>query len=67
MPHDEAASHGGWQVRGEPWDLLLPFQEQPLIQLSTWAAPFSQNSQRQQQKPELQFSIKFCLITKLLQ
>lgn len=24
MPHDEVASHGGWQVRGEPWDLLLP-------------------------------------------
>lgn len=24
MPDGEAASHGGWQVRGEPWDLLVP-------------------------------------------
>lgn len=48
MPDDEAASYGGWQVIGEPWDLLVPPLEQPIVQLSTWATPFSQNSQREQ-------------------
>lgn len=42
MPDDEAASRGGWQVRGEPWDLLVPPPEQPLVQLSTRATSFSQ-------------------------
>lgn len=56
MPDDEAASHGGWQVRGEPWDLLVPPPEQPLAQLRTWATAFSPNSQREHQKPNCSYS-----------
>lgn len=63
MPGDEAASYGGWQVTGEPWDLLVPPLEWPLAQLSTWAIPFlitaKENSRNQ--TAELQLSIKFCL------
>lgn len=70
MPDGEAASHGGWQVRGEPWDLLVPPPEQPLVQLSTWAPPFSHNSQREQHNPNCRVTVLHQVlshITKLLQ
>lgn len=56
MPDDEAASRGGWQVRSEPWDLLVPPPEQPLVQLSMQATSFSHGSQREQQKPNCSYS-----------
>lgn len=70
MPDDEAASRGGWQVRSEPWDLLVPPPEQPLVQLSTQASSFSHGSQREQQKPNCRVTVLHQVLshlTKLLQ